>query len=77
MAATEHRAPTAVNVSIDRLSVVAGCQVSIDGRFWVSTEDRLAGSLRPGRARDHHGSPVGSQMGEREASAVTRVGFGQ
>ena len=38
MAPEEHELPVAVNVSVDESQRMAGFEVSINGRFWVSTE---------------------------------------
>jgi hypothetical protein len=45
MATEEHELLVAVNVSVDGRQEMAGFDVSINGRFWVSTEAR-AESLR-------------------------------
>ena len=40
MATEEHELLVAVNVSVDGSQKMAGFEVSINGRFWVSTEAR-------------------------------------
>jgi len=40
MATEEHEPLVAVNVSVDGSQKMAGFEVSINGRFWVSTEDQ-------------------------------------
>jgi hypothetical protein len=39
MATEEHELLVAVNVSVDGSQQMAGFEVSINGRFWVSTEE--------------------------------------
>jgi hypothetical protein len=39
MATEEHELLVAVNVSVDGSQKMAGFEVSINGRFWVSTEE--------------------------------------
>jgi len=46
MPTLEHELRAAVNVSVDGHQEMAGFEVSINGRFWVSTE---AQSTRPPR----------------------------
>jgi hypothetical protein len=38
MPTLKHRLHVAVNVSVDGAQEMAGFEVSINGRFWVSTE---------------------------------------
>lgn len=49
MATEEHGLLVAVNVSVERPQEMAGFAVSINGRFWVSTEQLsdVVSSLRP------------------------------
>lgn len=42
MPTLEHRLHRAVNVSVDGRQEMAGFEVSINGRFWVSTEVQVA-----------------------------------
>jgi hypothetical protein len=42
MATLEHRLRAEVNVSVDGHHEMAGFEVSINGRFWVSTEVKRA-----------------------------------
>jgi hypothetical protein len=44
MATEEHEPLVAVNVSVDGSQKMAGFEVSINGRFWVSTEATTEGS---------------------------------
>jgi hypothetical protein len=39
MSTLEHRLRAEVNVSVDDHQEMAGFEVSINGRFWVSTEE--------------------------------------
>jgi len=41
MSTLEHRLRAEVNVSVDGHQEMAGFEVSINGRFWVSTEESL------------------------------------
>src|SRR5262245_59063989 len=50
MATEEHKLPVAVNVSVDGAQEMAGFEVSINGRFWASTEDETLHETRRDRA---------------------------
>jgi hypothetical protein len=47
MATEEHEPLVAVNVSVDGSQKMAGFEVSINGRFWVSTEAETAAAGWP------------------------------
>jgi hypothetical protein len=55
MATEEHKVLLAVNVSVDWRQEMAGFEVSINGRFWVSTEVFTDGSNRRPLRRVHVG----------------------
>jgi hypothetical protein len=65
MATEEHELLVAVNISVDGHQQMAGFEVSINGRFWVSTEgptarDAESGwctSLAPDSTGSHQGQP--------------------
>ena len=48
----------AVNVSVDGHQEMVGFEVSISGRFWVSTEDRGAVAAEPSRPAGERGLPT-------------------
>ena len=57
MATEEHELLVAVNVSVDGSQKMAGFEVSINGRFWVSTE-----AMSPGVHAESGSPPIATQF---------------
>jgi hypothetical protein len=56
MATEEHELLVAVNVSVDGSQQMAGFEVSINGRFWVSTEGEAVVRISRATGIDRQGT---------------------
>ena len=70
MPTLEHELRVAVNVSVDGYQEMAGFEVSINGRFWVSTEGQ---AVRPQHAAARY--QMRSRSGGRETTLSERSAY--